>query len=176
MIVAAVFLPWWGITAVREHAARMAVELHTAFNQPSLELSFSKKITYDPQTFVGRGRHSGLWDWSPEGLTLTEKGRKFFTDDASSIWGSFAAGRRVVKAFGAVQDVSGGREVTFFYTWSEVSEPAAKLLNDPPVAGNAYRGRAVLILDNGVWRVKSLSTPDYDKALALLLTEARGTR
>ena len=174
LLVAAVFLPWWGITAVREHAGRMAVELHIPFNQPSLELSLSKKIQYDPQTFVGRGRHAGFWEWSPEGLALTEKGRKFFTDDASSIWGSLTAGRRVLTNLGSVQDVSGGREVGFFYAWSEVSEPIAKLLNDPPAAGKTYRGRAMLVLENGVWRVRSLDTPDYDQAVALLLKEAQG--
>ena len=174
LLVAAGFLPWWGITAVREHTGRMAVELHIPFNQPFLELSFSKNIAYDPQTFVGRGRQAGFWEWSPEGLTLTEKGRKFFTDNGPSFSGSIAAGRRLLKSSVSVQDRNGGREVSFFYAWSEVNEPVARLFNDPPLAGSVYRGRATLALENGVWRVKSLSTPDYDKAMALLMTQAQG--
>ncbi len=174
LAVAAVFIPWWAMTGMRERTARLAVELHTSFTQPRLEFRFSKRISYDPQTFVGRGRVAGFWDWTPEGLVLTEKGSKFFRDDGPDIAAALVMGRRQITTIRSVQNKDGGRDTRFVYNWKEVSEPAAKLLSSPPHAGADYEGEALLAEESGVWRVKSLSTPDYEKPVAILLKQATG--
>ncbi len=174
--VGAIFLPWWGITAAREHSARLAIELHTPFLKPFLDVRFSKKIQYDPQTFIGRGRETGYWIWSPEGLELGSKGRQFFADtgDGESIAGAITAGKRQLDSVNSVQDRNGGREVLFNYSWTEISEPIAKLLNAPPKKGVAYRGKAMLVEENSVWKVQSMSLPDFDEPMAILQKQAAG--
>lgn len=171
-----VFLPPVTFTLLREHEARLALELYEPFARPSFDLIFPKTTPYDPLSFVGRGRQAGFWEWSPEGLTLAEKGRRYFTDSPTSISGSITAGRRRVTSIGTVEDRSGGREVKFLYEWTEVSEPAAALLDRPPVAAKGYEGRAMLTKEGGVWRVKSLDLPEYDKPLARLLDESQGVK
>ena len=171
-----VFLPPVTFTLLREHESRLALELCQPFSRPSFDLSFPKTIVYDPLSFVGRGRQAGFWEWSPEGLLLTGKGRQYFTDAPGSLSGSITAGRRRVTSIGSVEDRSGSREVKFLYVWTEVSEPAAALLDRPPKAGDGYEGRALLAKENGVWRVKSLDLPEYDKPLARLLDESQGVR
>ncbi len=171
-----VFLPPVTFTLLREHESRLAFELYEPFARPSFDLIFPKTTAYDPLSFVGRGRQAGFWEWSPEGLTLTEKGRRYFTDTPTSISGSITAGRRKVTSIGTVEDRSGNREVKFLYLWTEVSELAAALLDRPPVAASGYEGRAVLTKEGGVWRVKSLDLPEYDKPLARLLDESKGVR
>ena len=170
------FLPPVTITLVREREARLSLELHTPFAAPSFDLSFPKTVPYDPLSFVGRGRQAGFWEWSPEGLTLAEKGRRFLTDSPSSISGSVVAGRRKVRSIGSVADRAGRREVKFTYVWSEISEPAAALLDRPPARGVEYEGHALLSKEAGVWRMKTLDTPDYDKTLSRLLDEVQGRK
>jgi len=171
-----VFLPPVTFTLLRERESRLALELYEPFSRPSFDLSFPKTTAYDPLSFVGRGRQAGFWEWSPEGLTLTEKGRRFFADTPTSISGSVTAGRRRVTSIGTVEDRGGNREVKFLYVWMEVSEPAAVLLDHAPTAGAGYEGRAVLAKESGVWRAKSLNLPEYDKPLARLLDESQGVK
>ncbi len=111
----------------------------------------------------------------PPGLVGGEKGRRFFTDSPASISGSIVAGQRKIKS-ARVQDRDGGREVQFVYEWSDVSEPAGALLDDPPQATNEYRGRAFLTRAGDTWQVKSLATPDYDQTVSRLLSEVQNAQ
>src|SRR5438445_4488633 len=120
-LVAAIFIPWWALTAARDRSARLAIELHTPFVKPFLDVRFSKKIPYDPQSFIGRGREAGYWEWSPEGLTSTSKGRLYFEDAGDSISGAVAAGKREIRSIESVQDRNGGRQERFHYDRTNMS-------------------------------------------------------
>ena len=176
LLVVAVFVPWWAYTAYGEHRARFAIELHTPFTRPSLELRFSKHIYYDPQTFVGRGRQAGYWEWSTNGLALTEKGGLYFRDAGDDLATTGPMGKRSITTIHSVQTRPSGLEVHFNYTWTEIAEPSSKLLNDPPKKGAEYEGMAMLTEQNGVWKVQSLNTPDLERTLAILLAQASGAR
>jgi hypothetical protein len=178
LVVAAGFGVWWGVTSYGEHRARMAIELHTPFSRPALEMRFAKTIYYDPQSFVGRGRQAGYWEWSPTGLVLTEKGGKYFRDTGAEFATASPIGRRAVGNIHSVQTRPGAMEVKFRYTWTEVNEPAISLVGtkDAPRKDAEYEGVATLVEEGGVWKVQSLKTPDLDKPLAILLTQATGAR
>ena len=176
MVVVAAFVPWWLYTNYGERRARTTLELHTPFARPLLEMRFSKRIYYDPQTFVGRGRSTGYWEWTPEGLTLTEKGRLYFHESGEDFVTAAPIGRRAIASIRSVQEAPPGYAVTFKYTWTEVAEPASKLLPTPPKKDAEYEGTATLAEEGGVWKVKDLKTPDLEKPLAIVLHQATGAR
>jgi hypothetical protein len=175
-VVVAAFIPWWLYTSHGERRARETIELHTPFSRPMFEMRFSKKIYYDPQTFVGRGRKAGYWEWSPDGLALTEKGAQYFRDTGEEYATSSPIGRRAITSVRAVQKTPDGLAVTFKYTWTEVAEPAITLLPTAPRQGQEYEGTAALAEEGGVWKLKTFSTPDLEKPLAIVLYQATGAR
>src|ERR1700693_2938426 len=69
-IIMAIFLLAEGYLALRDRGAEEALEGTAAFTTPAFDLSFSKKIPYDPLSFVGKGASAGFWKWSPNGLDL----------------------------------------------------------------------------------------------------------
>lgn len=174
IVVAVIVLPYIILVSMRDREARLALELHQPFIKPHFDLTFSKTIPYDPLSFVGRGARVRYWEWTPEGLKLAEGGRRYFTDQPTSIFGNIVAGQRQVKKITRLSDRSGDREVRFTYRWVEVTEPAKLLLHDPPKTEGEYEGRALLRKEGGSWRVKYLLTPDYDKPVAALRDEAQG--
>lgn len=176
MIVVAAFIPWWLYTSYGERRARTTIELHTPFTRPIFEVRFSKRIYYDPQTFVGRGRKAGYWEWSPEGLILTAKGAEYFRDAGEDYATASPIGRRAITSVQSVQTTAAGLAVTFKYTWTEVAEPAITLLPTAPSQGAEYEGKATLAEEGGVWKVKSLSAPDLEKPMAIVLHQATGAR
>jgi hypothetical protein len=172
--VIVVFVPWWVVVLARERNARQSIELFTPFTQPVLDLRFSKKITYDPLSFVGRGRVAGFWEWSPDGLILTPKGANIFTDFGDDIGGKLIAGKRRVDSIRSVQTHGTVREVRFRYVWAEITEPTAKLLNKPPKSGEDYEATATQSLEGGVWKTTTVKTEDFEKAVDLLMRQATG--
>lgn len=176
MVVVAAFVPWWLYTSYGERRARTTIELHTPFTRPMLEMRFSKNIYYDPQSFVGRGRSAGYWEWTPEGLKLTEKGALYFRESGDEFATAAPIGRRAVATIHSVQQASPGYVVAFKYTWTEVAEPAITLLPTPPRQGAEYEGTARLVEEGGVWKLKDLKTPDLEKPLAIVMHQATGAR
>ena len=134
LLVVAIFVPWWAYTAYGEHRARFAIELHTPFTRPFLELRFSKHIYYDPQTFVGRGRQAGYWEWSTNGLALTEKGGLYFRDAGDDLATAGPMGKRSITTIHSVQTRASGLEVR------------GLLLNVPVAALHFIAGEFVILL------------------------------
>jgi len=176
LVVVAAFVPWWLYTSYGERRARTTIELHTPFTRPILEMRFSKRIYYDPQTFVGRGRKAGYWEWTPEALKLTEKGALYFRDSGEDFATAAPIGRRAITSIHSVQKAPPGLVVTFKYTWTEVAEPAITLLPTAPRQDAEYEGTATLAEEGGVWKVKDLKTPDLEKPLAIVMHQATGAR
>lgn len=176
LVVVAAFVPWCLYTAYGEHRAKQAIELHTPFARPFLEMRFAKTIFYDPQSFVGRGRTAGYWEWSPEGLKITEKGLLYFRDAGTDLATALPMGKREVTSVHSVQNKPPVLEVKFTYTWTEVNEPAVRLLSPAPKKDGEYEGVATLVDEGGVWKLQTLSTPDLEKPLTVLMTQATGAR
>jgi hypothetical protein len=106
-------------------------------------MSFRKDIRWDPQSFLGRGRDAGLWDWSEKGVVLTPKGQNIFGDNGKEISGDLIVGKCEISTIKSVQPRDGKREVIFLYVWKDLTD-AAKLLSSPPVKGREYQALAVI--------------------------------
>jgi len=170
------FLLVQGYLLIRDRDLTSAIDRHTPFAQPALPLEFSRKMAYDPLSFLGRGRQAGLWDWTPEGLVLTDAGRSFFEASGDRFASRASAGRRRVARISDIVARDGQREIFFFYEWTEITPPAAALLYPAPQTGGEYYGRAVLEQDQGEWKVTSFETRDFDEPLARLRDIAAGVR
>ncbi|MBI4463870.1 MAG: hypothetical protein HY647_04120 [Acidobacteria bacterium] len=184
------FLSPWGIVAIllgiflageayltwRDREPQEVLESHAPFITPAFDLQFSRKFPYDPHSFVGRGARAGFWQWTPEGLVLTEAGRNHFEVSGEQIISKAVAGRRSVKRIRASHNLNGERRIEFLYEWTEISLPAAVLLTPPPRPGEEYPGEAVLRREDQGWRVKTLRTLDFEKPMAHLQEIAAGVR
>src|SRR3989304_4570445 len=141
----AVFLIAEAYLAWRDQALIGALESAPAFATPELKLSFSKKIQYDPLSFVGRGARAGFWTWTPQGLELTPEGMKYFRMEGDMIVSQVQAGRRKVSRM-RNKEMQDGRAlrytIDFFYEWTEISPPAVALLYPPPKINDEYLGKA----------------------------------
>lgn len=169
-LIVAIFLPWMAVVHSRESSSQDFIESEKQFAKPSVKIKFSKTIQWDPQSFLGRGRKAGFWDWSPKGVELTPKGQNLFGDDQTSISGDVVIGTRKITTIKSVQPIGTGREVVFLFTWTELTDIAA-LLNAPPIIGKEYQAVAVLAEESGAWKLKSLATPDFTTSLDVLATE-----
>lgn len=178
----------WGIAAIllggfllaqvylgrRDQDIQITLEGYAPFATPPFELQFSKKFPYDPHSFVGRGARAGFWQWTPEGLVLTDEGRKYFEEAGDQFISRAAAGRRRIKRLRGMQSKDGPRQYDFFYEWVEVSPPAAVLLAPPPRTNEEYLGSMMLVREGGEWRVNYLLTRDFDETMAHLQDIASG--
>lgn len=175
IIILALFFLGQGYLAWRDRSVKEALESDVSFATPALDVAFSKKLPYDPLSFIGKGARAGLWQWTPEALVLTDEGRKFFSESGDLFVSHAAAGKREVKRIRINAGTKeGDRRVEFVYQWTEVSPPAAVLLNPPPRQNDDYPGQAVLTHEGGSWKVKSLRTQDFDDTLAHLKQAASG--
>jgi hypothetical protein len=174
-IIMAIFFLGEAYLAWRDSAVETALASDPAFQSPPFELSFSKNIPYDPLSFVGRGAQAGLWKWSPNGLLLTDDGRKFFDESGERFVSRAPAGKRRVKRIKTNNPVgSGDRRIEFLYEWTEVATPAASLLSQPPKLTEEYPGEAVMTRAGAGWKVKSLRTQDFEEPMAHLQEAASG--
>ena len=176
IVLVGAFLLVQGYEAWRDRGLVAAIEVYEPFSSPALDLQFSRKLPYDPLSFVGRGRQAGLWQWTPEGLVLTAEGRKLFEQSGDQFISRSPAGRRKLTRMRDIHSRDGQREIEFFYEWTEISAPASALLFPPPRTGEEYLGRAILARDQGMWKVTSLETRDFDETLAHLRDIATGVR
>ena len=175
-VLVGIFLVVQGYLAVRDRGVAAAIDGHEPFATPAFPLQFSRKMAYDPLSFLGRGRQAGLWNWTPDGLVLTEEGKKFFEQSGDQFSSRAPAGQRKVRRLSNIVARDGRREISFFYEWTEIAPPAAALLYPPPQPGEEYLGRAVLEQDAGAWKVTSFQTRDFDGSLAHLQDIAAGVR
>jgi hypothetical protein len=175
-ILVIVFLLLQGYLAIRDQGLTSSIDSHPAFAQPALPLDFSRKMGFDPLSFLGRGQQAGLWDWTPEGLVLTEEGMNSFDQTGDRFISRAPAGQRRVARLSSINTREGRREISFFYVWTEISPPASALLFPAPRTGTEYLGRAVLEQEQGDWKVTSFETQDFDEALARLQDIAAGVR
>lgn len=176
ILVLVLFLPWILLTGKSERESRQAIESYDPFRLPEFPVKFSRAMKFDPLGFMGRGMQAGFWQWTPEGLVLAEKGRAYFSETPEQISAIVGAGRRVVSKLEGFQDREGRRDVFFRYRWTEVTPPVSALLSTPPDPNQEYDGRAVLVKQDGRWRVEKLETPDFDRPMALLRDTAQGIR
>lgn len=175
-VLVGIFLLVQGYLSLRDRGVTAAIDQHEPFATPAFPLQFSRKMAYDPLSFLGRGRQAGLWNWTPDGLVLTEEGEKFFEQSEEQFISRAPAGQRKVRRLSNIVARDGRREISFFYEWTEIAPPAAALLYPSPQPGEEYLGRAVLVQDEGAWRVTSLQTRDFDESLARLHDIAAGVR
>jgi hypothetical protein len=169
-----VFLAWQGYGYWKDRGLEQALERDPAFASPELKLDFSKKIQYDPLSFVGRGAHAGLWTWTPKGLELTPEGGKYFRMDGDQIVSQAPAGTRRLTRIQLQSSTAAGTQLDFFYEWVELSPAAEALLKPAPRKGEEYLARAVLERTGAGWQVKSLETRDFDEPLGRLQDIANG--
>ena len=169
--VLVVFIPWVLITLSRESNSAQVIEDSREFSEPRIQFKFAKSIQWDPQSFLGRGRNAGFWDWSEKGVVLTPKGQNHFVENGPMIAGDLVVGKRKVTTVKSVQPNGDLREVIFLWTWTDTTD-AAKLFNQPLQMGKEYQGVATLVdKGGGVWQVKSLSTPDFARTVDILKAE-----
>src|SRR5258706_2850165 len=170
--VLVIMLPWFAVTYSREHSSKQAIELYTPFSQPRFQLRFNKSIRWDPQSFLGRGRDNGYWDWSEKGVVLTPKGENMFADDGKQIFGDMVVGKREITTIKSVQPRANQRDVLFIYRWTEMSG-GVKLMTNPPPLGREYQAVATLSEKAGAWEVTSLSDPEYTHIFDILMAETK---
>jgi len=169
--VLVVFIPWFAVVMSRESSSQDAIENFKDFAQPHMTIKFSKTIPWDPQSFLGRGRTIGFWDWSEKGVVLTSKGQNIFAEPGGKdISGDVVVGKRKITTVKSVQPVGANREVLFLYAWTELTD-VAKLFSKPPEIGKEYQGLATLVEKTGAWDVKALTTPDFSRAVEILMAE-----
>ncbi|MBI2820361.1 MAG: hypothetical protein HYX73_10310 [Acidobacteria bacterium] len=185
------FLTPWKITAVliaaflisqafiswRDSFIVSTLDNSPAFAVPEFTLEFSRKIQYDPLTFVGRGARAGFWTWTPEGLELTSEGIKYFRLEGGMIVSQVQAGRRKVSRIRNKEMRDGialRYTIDFLYEWTEISPPAVALLYPPPKMKDEYLGKAILYQGPNGWEVTSLETRDFDEPLEHLQSIASG--
>jgi len=173
-VLVIVFLLVQGYLAIRDRGLTSSIDSHPAFAQPALPLEFSRKMEFDPLSFLGRGQEAGLWEWTPEGLVLTEEGKSYFDQTGDQFISRASAGKRRVTRLSSISTRDGRREISFFYEWTEVTPPASALLFPAPRTGTEYLGRAVLEQEQGDWKVISFETQDFDEPLSRLQDIAAG--
>lgn len=176
VVLVGLFLVAQGYLAWRDRGVAAAIDSYEPFATPAFDVQFSRKMAYDPLTFLGRGRKAGFWNWTPEGLVLTEDGRAFFEPSGDLFVSLAAAGRRRVTRVSNILSRNGRREIEFFYEWTEIAPQAAALLSPRPSTGEEYLGRAVLEQEQGAWKVLSLETRDFEESLSHLQDIAAGVR
>ncbi len=187
IILLSLFLLLQSFLGRRDDAVEQAMNAHEPFAAPAFDIQFNDNVSYDPRSFVGRGRRSSLWDWSQQdGVTLTTLGANFFatqdsgqnsgqdTGQDTTIVSTAGAGRRRLVRIRAQYEGENRREIEFDYEWTEISPPAAALLSPAPRLGESYYGRAVVIQDQNDWSVDSFETLDFDESLDKLRTIASG--
>jgi hypothetical protein len=174
-VLLGIFLLVQGYLVWRDRGVTAALDGYEPFAAPAFPLQFSRKMPFDPLSFLGRGRQAGLWNWTQDGLVLTEEGKKFFEQSGEQFLSRAPAGRRRVTRLRDIGESGGRREVFFFYQWTEVAPPAA-LLYPAPQPGEEYLGRATLEQADGTWRVTSFQTLDFEEPLARLQDIAAGVR
>src|SRR5688572_14777748 len=125
-ILLAGFLAVQGWQAWRDRALHNAVNNHPPFATPALPLEFSRTIQYDPLTFVGRGARAGFWQWTPQGLNLTELGSTFFRQEGGKFISQATAGRRRLARIRSRAPQGSGQQIEFFYPWTELSPVAVR--------------------------------------------------
>ena len=174
--ILALFLPGVLLTGKQERDIRQAINTHEPFAIPELPLRFAKNIPFDSLAFTGKGLAAGLWTWSEKSLELTDAGRKYFADDTREIWAIASAGKREVANLEGYRDEGNRRHVDFTYRWTELTPPGERLVPRGPQLGREYDANAKLVKDGDSWKVEQLSTPDWDKMIAILKDEAAGRR
>jgi hypothetical protein len=175
LLAVVLFVPWLIMTGSAERQTRRAIENYQPFAAPEFPFSFSKTIKFDALGFLGTGMNAGLWEWTPQGMKLTDKGRTWFSDTPEKISATMIAGRRVISAFNGYSDhLDGTREARFHWRWTEISGPAETFLSRQPKSGEEYEGRAILARQNGQWVVQKLETPDFDIPMAQLRDNGAG--
>ena len=175
-LLIAAFLLSEGYLTWRDSFLVGAINDAPAFGSPELKLSFSKKIQYDPLTFVGRGAHAGFWTWSPQGLQLTPEGEKYFRMDGDTIVSQAGAGRRKLSRIRDRVAAVDGEKVTFFYRWEELSPVTTALLSPPPKLGDEYLADAIVTRRGGAWQVVSTEARDFEEPLQRVQDAAAGVR
>ena len=170
VLLVTVYMSW------QDREPLAALQSHPALVAPPFDLQFSSKFPYDPHSFVGRGARAGLWQWTPDGLLLTEQGQKYFEQSGEMFVSKSVAGTRRIKRIHAIRKINGQWRVEFLYEWTAVSAPAAALLVPPPRTGEDYPGEAVLSRDEQGWHVRSLRTLDFEKPMEHLKDIAAGVR
>jgi hypothetical protein len=169
-----VFLLSQAYFAWQDSFLKSALNSDPAFAEPAFPLEFSRTIQYDPLTFVGRGSRAGFWNWTPEGLELTEDGGRYFRVEGDKILSQTVAGRRRFSRLRDRTPQGEAERVSFFYEWEELSAPAVALLFPPPKLGDEYLATAVIARSGGEWEITALETPDFDKPLQQLQSIASG--
>ena len=176
-VLLAVFLIGQAYFAWRDGFLVTALDTSPAFATPDFPLEFSRKIQYDPLTFVGRGARAGFWNWTQEGLELTLEGAKYFRMEGDMIVSQVQAGRRKVSRF-RNKEMRDGRAlrytIDFFYEWTEILPPAVALLYPPPKMNQEYLGRAIFYQGPNGLEVTSLEMRDFEEPLAHLQSIASG--
>lgn len=177
VVLIAAFLISQAFYSWRDRSIVSALDNSPAFAIPEFTLEFSRKIQYDPLTFVGRGARAGFWTWTPEGLELTPEGLEYFRKEGGMIVSQVQAGRRKVSRI-RNKETRDGRAlrytIDFFYEWTEISLPAVALLYPPPKMNSEYLGKAILHQGPNGLEVTSLETRDFDEPLAHLQAIASG--
>lgn len=174
IIAVVLFVPWVIMTGRSERETRRAIEMYEPFATPSFPVSFSKTIRFDPLGFLGTGITAGFWEWTPQGIALSDKGRPYFADTPDKITAIVGAGRRSISSFDGFQDRDGKRDVRFHWQWTEITVPAQTFLARQPKLGESYEGHAILSRKDGAWAVEKLDTPDFDIPMAQLRDNALG--
>ena len=172
-LLAAFFL-YQGWDAWRDRALYDALNNHAAFGAPAFPLEFSRTIQYDPLSFVGRGARAGFWQWTPQGLVLTDRGREYFREEGGKFISAAPAGRREVTRIRWREAQGVRQQLEFFYAWTELSPVTVALLYPSPKPEQEFLGNAALIREGSGWRVESVSTRDFDEPLARLQKIASG--
>ena len=175
-VLVGVFLITEGYLAWRDRAIEAALANAPAFASPPLALEFSRKIQYDPLSFVGRGAHAGLWNWTPEGLELTAEGSKYFRMDGDRIVSESPAGSRRLTRIQSRSPQGDSQQIVFFYEWVEISPPAEALLRPAPKKGEQYLARVVLGRQDAGWVMTALEARDFDEPLQRLQDAASGVQ
>jgi hypothetical protein len=177
--IMAVFLAVQGYLFWQDRTIGQDLESDPSFATPDFELRFSRKMPYDPLTFLGRGARAGLWRYTRDGLELTEEGRKFFQQEGDQFVSIAPAGRRQVRRISSIERRDGSEPqlfINFFYEWTEISPAAASLPFPPPRPGQEYFASARLVRGPEGWNVQFLEARDFDEALARLQELASGVR
>ena len=173
-ILLAGFLAVQGWQAWRDRALYDAINQYPQFAEPPLPLEFSRTIQFDPLTFVGRGARAGFWEWTPQGLNLTERGSTYFRQEGGKFISQATAGRRRLTRTRSRAQFGPGQQIEFFYECTELSPVAVALLGPAPVLAQEFLATAVVIPEGAAWRVESVVTRDYDEPLANLQEIASG--
>lgn len=177
--ILAAFLAVQGYLFWQDRSIGQDLESDPSFATPGFELRFSRKMPYDPLTFLGRGAKAGLWRYTREGLELTEEGRKFFQQEGDYFVSAASAGRRRVTRISSIEHRDGSEPqllITFFCEWIELSPAAASLPFPSPRQGQEYFASASLVRGSEGWKVQSLEARDFDEAMARLREIASGVR